>query len=128
VAGNQSEVEGSFTLDSVAPTATTSLENDSGFEADDNLTNNDALKISVSTLGDAHSATLMVWASGNPSNLLVEDKVVLTGASHLFTTAALPEGSYQYKVVVTDIAGNTSDSDVVTVVIDKTAPTLSDVS
>ncbi|PTO51223.1 Ig-like domain-containing protein, partial [Vibrio splendidus] len=122
VAGNQSEVEGSFTLDSVAPTATTSLENDSGFEADDNLTNNDALEISVSTLGDAHSATLMVWASGNPSNLLVEDKVVLTGAGHLFTTAALPEGSYQYKVVVTDIAGNTSDSDVVTVVIDKTAP------
>ena len=59
-----------------------------GFEADDNLTNNDALEISVSTLGDANSATLMVWASGNPSNLLVEDKVVLTGAGHLFTTAA----------------------------------------
>uniref|UniRef100_UPI0026052112 Ig-like domain-containing protein n=1 Tax=uncultured Aliivibrio sp. TaxID=873085 RepID=UPI0026052112 len=129
VAGNDSKITKSFTLDTTAPTATTDLQNDTGFESDDNLTNDGVLSILASTQGNASEITLTVWRNGAPGTLIINETVNLNGAvSHEFTTSDLAEGNYQYKVTVTDIAGNSAESSVANVVIDKTAPTLSNVA
>lgn len=126
-AGNTKEVNGEFTLDTEAPSAEVTLENDTGFESNDGLTSEKALKLKVDTSG-ATKVQLLVWKTGSEKSPVVNETVDLNDqSSHTFTTTALDDGSYQYKVVVTDIAGNTAESKVGSVTVDTTAPEIQNV-
>lgn len=121
-AGNTKEANGSFTLDTQAPSAEVSLENDTGFEKNDGITNKKALELKVDTSGAA-KVQLLVWKAGAIDTKVVNTTVDLNGqASHTFKTDELEDGNYQYKVIVTDIAGNTAESTVGTVTVDTSAP------
>ncbi|WP_045418707.1 Ig-like domain-containing protein, partial [Vibrio owensii] len=126
VAGNTQVKEGEFTLDTVAPGATTELLNDSGVAANDGITKNDELSVKVTTTGNAHQVRLVVWKQGETANDAVFSTThQLAGSqTHTFTTTQLDEGSYQYKVIVTDAAGNVAESATASVTIDTTAPVL----
>ncbi|WP_158174798.1 Ig-like domain-containing protein [Grimontia hollisae] len=126
-AGNSTVENGSFTLDTQAPTAEVSLENDTGFATNDGITNQKALQLKVDASGAA-KVQLLVWKVGSENSPAVNETVNLNGqSSHTFTTKQLDDGNYQYKVIVTDIAGNTAESTVGAVTVDTAAPEIRDV-
>ncbi|EOA6597506.1 Ig-like domain-containing protein, partial [Vibrio vulnificus] len=129
VAGNTREVQGSFTLDTTPPSATVSLTNDSGFVDNDGITNETALTFNVATSGSASKVKFELWAKGAPGTLLYSQEEVLSSGTALnFTTSVLGEGTYEYRVIVEDIAGNQFISTVAEVEIDTTAPSIGNVS
>ena len=131
IAGNTDTDDGSFTLDTVAPTATVALTNDTGLVSDDNITGADALTIKTQLSGNAHSVQLVVWReSGSADSPAFTQTVTLaSGATeYTFTTSALADGDYCYKAIVKDLAGNTSESPVREVTVDTTPPELSAVT
>ncbi|MGY8638125.1 Ig-like domain-containing protein, partial [Bradyrhizobium sp. 14AA] len=107
----------SFIIDTTAPTAgTLSLSNysDSGSSSADFNSTDKAFDLSLSGNADTNGTTVVYQVSTNG------------GGTWSTTTAAqsnLTDGSYQFRAVVSDPAGNSSTSNVVTVVVDTTAPT-----
>ncbi|KFK56597.1 Ig-like domain-containing protein, partial [Vibrio vulnificus] len=130
IAGNTAEDRGTFTLDTSAPTVTTDLLNDSGWEPDDAVTKHNELSIKAVVAGGGYEARLIVWKNGETSaNAVFDETVRLNGLTeYTFTTSSLPDHTYQYKVVVVDVAGNSSESAVSTVVVDSTAPLFGEVT
>jgi len=118
-AGNQSAASTSFTVtvDTTNPTAgTLSLANytDSGTSSSDLVSTDKTFDLSLAGTSDATATTVVYQISTDG------------GSNWTTTTSAqsnLADGSYKYRAQVTDAAGNSSTSNVVTVVVDTTAPT-----
>ncbi|WP_186467468.1 Ig-like domain-containing protein, partial [Bradyrhizobium stylosanthis] len=118
-AGNQSAAPASFTVtvDTTTPTAgTLSLANytDSGTSDSDLVSTDKTFDLSLAGTSDATATTVVYQISTDG------------GSNWTTTTSAqsnLADGSYKYRAQVTDAAGNSSTSNVVTVVVDTTAPT-----
>ena len=126
VAGNISETSvQKVVVDTTAPQAgelTLAALTDTGISATDQITedNNFDLKIS----GQEVNSQITYWISKDDGKTWQETTVAQKD---------LADGVYQYKAVVTDVAGNTSETAIQKVVVDTTAPqagelTLSDLS
>ncbi|MCU4347237.1 Ig-like domain repeat protein [Acinetobacter lactucae] len=126
VAGNTSETAiQKVVVDTTAPQAgelTLAALTDTGFSVKDQITqdNNFDLKIS----GQEINSQITYWISKDEGKTWQETTVAQKD---------LTDGVYQYKAVVTDVAGNTSETAIQKVVVDTTAPqagelTLSDLS
>ncbi|RSO39457.1 biofilm-associated Ig-like repeat protein Blp1 [Acinetobacter lactucae] len=126
VAGNISETSvQKVVVDTTAPQAgelTLAALTDTGISATDQITQDKAFDLKIS--GQEVNSQITYWISKDD------------GKSWQETTVAqkdLVDGVYQYKAVVTDVAGNTSETAIQKVVVDITAPqvgelTLSDLS
>uniref|UniRef100_UPI00168217A3 DUF4347 domain-containing protein n=2 Tax=unclassified Calothrix TaxID=2619626 RepID=UPI00168217A3 len=104
-----------ITVDNTAPTAgTLSLDNftDSGASNSDNITTDQTFDLSL---------------AGNEASSTISYEVSTDGGTEWTETTAsqtdLADGDYQFRAVVTDTAGNTSNSNVISVTVDNTAPT-----
>ncbi|KYQ79488.1 type I secretion protein [Acinetobacter lactucae] len=126
VAGNTSETAiQKVVVDTTAPQAgelTLAALTDTGFSVKDQITqdNNFDLKIS----GQEINSQITYWISKDEGKTWQETTVAQKD---------LTDGVYQYKAVVIDVAGNTSETAIQKVVVDTTAPqagelTLSDLS
>ena len=130
VAGNTATDNGSFTLDTMAPSVTAELTNDTGLATDDAITKNNQLSVHTQLSGNAHSVQLLVWREGGSASSPAFNQTFTldTGTTeHTFTTTVLTDGNYQYKAIVMDVAGNTSESPTRQVTIDTTPPELGEV-
>jgi len=116
-AGNSSNSSAySVTVDTTAPTAgTLSLTSfsDTGSSSSDSITNDNSFDLSL---------------AGNESGANIAYEVSTdNGSTWTSTTAAqtsLADGGYQFRAVVTDTAGNSSNSNTSSVLIDTVAPTV----
>ncbi|MBD2221137.1 hypothetical protein H6G33_29620, partial [Calothrix sp. FACHB-1219] len=104
----------SVTVDNTAPTAgTLSLDNftDSGASNSDNITTDQTFDLSL---------------TGNEASSTISYEVSTDGGTEWTETTAsqtdLADGDYQFRAVVSDAAGNTSNSDVISVTVDNTVP------
>ena len=121
---------GAFTLDSTAPATTTALANGTGRDADSTITKNNQLLIHTQLSGNVHSAQLLVWRAGESALSPTFNQTFTLDSStteHTFTTTALPDGNYQYKVIIMDMAGNISESATRHVTVNTIPPELGDV-
>ncbi|MDD9318143.1 biofilm-associated Ig-like repeat protein Blp1 [Acinetobacter lactucae] len=126
VAGNISETSvQKVVVDTTAPQAgglTLSDLTDTGISATDQITQDKTFDLNVS--GQEVNSQITYWISKDDGKTWQETTVVQKD---------LADGVYQYKAVVTDVAGNTSETAIQKVVVDTTAPkagelTLSDLS
>ena len=86
-----------------------------------NLTDSGTANTPPVTQDNAFDLTL----SGQEAGASVAYQVSLNGGAFTATTASqsgLADGSYQFRALVTDAAGNSSTSNVIEVVVDNTAP------
>ncbi|QWZ61759.1 Ig-like domain repeat protein [Acinetobacter pittii] len=126
VAGNTSETAiQKVVVDTTAPKAgelTLSDLTDTGVSATDQITQDKTFDLNVS--GQEVNSQITYWISKDDGKTWQETTVVQKD---------LADGVYQYKAVVTDVAGNTSETAIQKVVVDTTVPqagelTLSDLS
>ncbi len=121
VAGNISETSvQKVVVDTTAPQAgelTLAALTDTGISATDQITedNNFDLKIS----GQEVNSQIIYWISKDDGKTWQETTVAQKD---------LADGVYQYKAVVTDVAGNTSETAIQKVVVDTTAPQAGELS
>ncbi|WP_258183807.1 Ig-like domain-containing protein [Vibrio splendidus] len=130
-AGNMSaEVSGEFTLDTIPPVLTNAsldASSDSGFEQDDGITQVNTPTFNI--VGEVGTkAVLKLWdegaASGTPKWTSSEMTIGASGILSITHTDALDDGNYVWLVVLTDVAGNISSSDLQTLTIDTVAPSI----
>ncbi len=126
VAGNTSETAiQKVVVDTTAPQAgelTISDLSDTGVSAIDQITQDKTFDLKIS--GQEVNSQIIYWISKDEGKTWQETTV---------TQKDLADGVYQYKAVVTDVAGNTSETAIQKVVVDTTAPqagelTISDLS
>ncbi|WP_336038354.1 biofilm-associated Ig-like repeat protein Blp1 [Acinetobacter calcoaceticus] len=126
VAGNTSETAvQKVVVDTTAPQAgelTLSDLSDTGVSTTDQITQDQTFDLKIS--GQEINSQITYWISKDEGKTWQETTVAQKD---------LADGSYLYKAVVTDVAGNTSETAVQKVVVDTTAPqagelTLSDLS
>ncbi|WP_336975292.1 biofilm-associated Ig-like repeat protein Blp1 [Acinetobacter pittii] len=126
VAGNTSETAiQKVVVDTTAPKAGELILSDltdTGVSATDQITQDKAFDLKVS--GQEVNSQITYWISKNEGKTWQETTVAQKD---------LTDGVYQYKAIVTDVAGNTSETAIQKVVVDTTAPqagelTLSDLS
>ncbi|MFA3009562.1 Ig-like domain-containing protein [Acinetobacter pittii] len=126
VAGNTSETAiQKVVVDTTAPQAgelTLSDLSDTGVSATDQITQDKTFDLKIS--GQEVNSQITYWISKDDGKTWQETTVVQKD---------LTDGVYQYKAIVTDIAGNTSETAIQKIVVDTTAPqagelTLSDLS
>ncbi|NUG22824.1 Ig-like domain repeat protein [Acinetobacter lactucae] len=126
VAGNISETSvQKVVVDTTAPQAgglTLSDLTDTGISATDQITQDKTFDLKIS--GQEVNSQITYWISKDDGKTWQETTVAQKD---------LADGVYQYKAVVTDVAGNTSETAIQKVVVDTTAPqagelTLSDLS
>ncbi|NUF38533.1 Ig-like domain-containing protein, partial [Acinetobacter lactucae] len=126
VAGNISETSvQKVVVDTTAPQAgglTLSDLTDTGISATDQITLDKTFDLKIS--GQEVNSQISYWISKDDGKTWQETTVAQKD---------LADGVYQYKAVVTDVAGNTSETAIQKVVVDTTAPqagelTLSDLS
>jgi hypothetical protein len=117
--GTQSALsaEKAFTVDTVAPVVPVleSFSNNSGLITD-NITNDKTVTFNVT----AEAGSQLEFFSGNTSLGLATESA--TAGTFSFTTASLADGSYDFKAVSRDTAGNTATLNSIPVVIDSIAP------
>ncbi|PTO66564.1 Ig-like domain-containing protein, partial [Vibrio splendidus] len=138
VAGNTASTNVStFTLDMTAPNilgAKVVLDNSIGFESEPIRTNNDQPtfegKISESNGVVVVHLYSVIDGGVSPGPIYTSDPTNIDskGGFSVSVSDSLSEGEFLWTLEVSDIAGNKTNSDPQTIVIDKTAPTLSDVS
>jgi len=92
--------------------------NDDGASSSDFIGTDNAFVLNVASLQDATPITVSYQASSNGGSSWASSTTDLSGLS---------DGVYQYRALVTE-AGATTTSNIVTVVVDKTAPTSYSVS
>ncbi|MDR0071655.1 Ig-like domain-containing protein, partial [Acinetobacter sp. 11520] len=126
VAGNTSETAiQKVVVDTTAPQVgelTLSDLSDTGVSATDQITQDKTFDLKIS--GQEVNSQITYWISKDEGKTWQETTV---------NQKDLADGVYQYKAIVTDIAGNTSETAIQKVVVDTTAPqagelTLSDLS
>ncbi|MBJ9418807.1 Ig-like domain repeat protein [Acinetobacter oleivorans] len=126
VAGNISETSvQKVVVDTTAPQAgelTLAALADTGISATDQITQDKTFDLKIS--GQEVNSQIIYWISKDEGKTWQETTV---------TQKDLADGVYQFKAVVTDVAGNISETSVQKVVVDTTAPqagelTLSDLS
>ncbi|AZP28394.1 Ig-like domain repeat protein [Acinetobacter pittii] len=126
VAGNISETSvQKVVVDTTAPQAgelTLAALTDTGISATDQITQDKAFDLKIS--GQEVNSQITYWISKDEGKTWQETTV---------NQKDLADGIYQFKAVVTDVAGNISETSVQKVVVDTTAPqagelTLSDLS
>ncbi len=126
VAGNTSEtIVQKVVVDTTAPQAgelTLAALADTGISATDQITQDKIFDLKIS--GQEVNSQITYWISKDDGKTWQETTVAQKD---------LADGVYQYKAVVTDVAGNTSETAIQKVVVDTTAPqagelTLSDLS
>jgi len=126
VAGNTSETAiQKVVVDTTAPQAgelTLSDLSDTGVSATDQITQDKTFDLKIS--GQEVNSQITYWISKDDGKSWQETTVVQKD---------LTDGVYQYKAIVTDVAGNTSETAIQKIVVDTTAPqagelTLSDLS
>ncbi len=126
VAGNTSETAiQKVVVDTTAPQAgelTLSDLTDTGVSATDQITQDKTFDLKIS--GQEVNSQITYWISKDDGKTWQETTVAQKD---------LTDGVYQYKAIVTDVAGNTSETTIQKVVVDTTAPqagelTLSDLS
>ena len=125
-AGNTSETAiQKVVVDTTVPQAgelTLSDLSDTGVSATDQITQDQTFDLKIS--GQEVNSQITYWISKDEGKTWQETTV---------TQKDLADGSYLYKAVITDVAGNTSETDIQKVVVDTTVPqagelTLSDLS
>ncbi|MGT2550744.1 biofilm-associated Ig-like repeat protein Blp1 [Acinetobacter geminorum] len=126
VAGNISETSvQKVVVDTTAPQAgelTLAALADTGISATDQITQDKTFDLKIS--GQEVNSQIIYWISKDEGKTWQETTV---------TQKDLADGVYQYKAIVTDVAGNTSETAIQKVVVDTTAPqagelTISDLS
>jgi hypothetical protein len=117
IAGNTGTASLSFTLDSVAPTATEQLLADTGVSSTDKITSNPALTGSGTT-GDVVTLT----EGGN----VLGTATVGKNGTWSFTPTGLTQGAHTITASETDIAGNTGTA-ALTFTLDSVAPSVTEV-
>ncbi|MBJ8435731.1 Ig-like domain repeat protein [Acinetobacter lactucae] len=126
VAGNTSETAiQKVVVDTTAPQAgelTLSDLSDTGVSATDQITQDKTFDLKIN--GQEVNSQITYWISKDEGKTWQETTVAQKD---------LTDGVYQYKAIVTDVAGNTSETAIQKVVVDTTAPqagelTLSDLS
>ncbi|WP_140158840.1 biofilm-associated Ig-like repeat protein Blp1 [Acinetobacter pittii] len=126
VAGNKSETAiQKVVVDTTAPQAgelTLAALTDTGISATDQITQDKTFDLKIS--GQEVNSQITYWISKDEGKTWQETTVAQKD---------LIDGVYQYKAIVTDVAGNTSETAIQKVVVDTTAPqagelTLSDLS
>ncbi|EXH34128.1 type I secretion C-terminal target domain protein [Acinetobacter sp. 1245249] len=126
VAGNISETSvQKVVVDTTAPQAgelTLAALTDTGISATDQITQDKTFDLKIS--GQEVNSQITYWISKDEGKTWQETTVAQND---------LADGVYQYKAVITDVAGNTSETTIQKVVVDTTAPqvgelTLSDLS
>ncbi|MGL4679811.1 MAG: Ig-like domain-containing protein, partial [Plesiomonas shigelloides] len=130
VAGNSKELSGDFSFDSTPLDIEAKLLSDSGFDNADHITNSDTLKFQVNVNDKASSVRLVLWpANGSQSTPTFEQSLSFTGSNqYSFSIPWLAEGEYKYCVIATDVAGNVSEMAPVSIIVDRTAPELGDIT
>src|SRR5688500_10169260 len=108
----------SLIIDNMAPTAGTlsfvNLDDTGSDDSPVDITKDGTFELALAGNADANGTSVVYERSSDG------------GVTWLATTAAqvaLADGSYQYRAVVTDPAGNSSTSNVISVVVDNLAPT-----
>jgi hypothetical protein len=118
--GTQSALsaEKAFVVDTVAPVVpvVTSFSDNSGLTTD-NITSDKTVTFSMTAEA---SSKLEIFSGATSSGLATESSTA--AGTFSFTTTSLDDGSYNFKAVSSDAAGNTAASAVETLVIDATAP------
>jgi hypothetical protein len=118
--GTQSALsaEKSFTVDTLAPAVPvlSSFSDNSGLTTD-NITNDKTITFSMT----AEAGSKLEVFSGNTSLGLATESSTSAG-TFSFTTASLTDGSYDFKAVSKDAAGNAATLSSIPVVIDSVAP------
>ncbi|MFA0125883.1 Ig-like domain-containing protein, partial [Vibrio sp. 10N.261.48.A2] len=110
------------------------MDNSIGFESEPIRTNNDQPtfegKISESNGVVVVHLYSVIDGGVSPGPIYTSDPTNIDskGGFSVSVSDSLSEGEFQWTLEVSDIAGNKTNSDPQTIVIDKTAPTLSDVS
>ncbi|MEH1709064.1 biofilm-associated Ig-like repeat protein Blp1 [Acinetobacter pittii] len=126
VAGNTSETAiQKVVVDTTAPQAgelTLAALTDTGISATDQITQDKTFDLKIS--GQEINSQIIYWISKDDGKTWQETTVAQKD---------LADGVYQYKAIVTDVAGNTSETAIQKVVVDTTAPqagelTLSDLT
>ncbi|MBN6537905.1 biofilm-associated Ig-like repeat protein Blp1 [Acinetobacter pittii] len=126
VAGNTSETAiQKVVVDTTAPQAgelTLAALTDTGISATDQITQDKTFDLKIS--GQEVNSQITYWISKDEGKTWQETTVAQKD---------LTDGVYQYKAIVTDVAGNTSETAIQKVVVDTTAPqagelTLSDLT
>jgi hypothetical protein len=117
--GTQSALssEMAFTVDRVAPAVPvlTSFSDNSGLTTD-NITNDKTVTLNMT----AEAGSQLEIFSGNTSLGLATESA--TAGTYSFTTASLADGSYTFRAVSKDAAGNAATLSSIPVVIDSVAP------
>ena len=105
-------------------------EYDTGEQNDDNITNLNTINISPKNIQKGYSGLLYGYDAADPAGSLALVDSQLVGDSDLiFTTTNAVEGTYAYYSVSVDSAGNRSpNSDILSIVLDQTAPDVSAVT
>ncbi len=115
VAGNTSETAiQKVVVDTTAPKAgelTLAALTDTGISATDQITQDKIFDLKIS--GQEVNSQITYWISKDDGKTWQETTV---------TQKDLTDGVYQYKAIVTDVAGNTSETAIQKVVVDTTAP------
>ncbi|WP_060464895.1 biofilm-associated Ig-like repeat protein Blp1 [Acinetobacter sp. LMB-5] len=121
VAGNTSETAiQKVVVDTTAPQAgelTISDLSDTGVSATDQITQDKTFDLKIS--GQEVNSQITYWISKDEGKTWQETTV---------NQKDLADGSYLYKAVVTDVAGNTSETAIQKVVVDTTAPQAGELS
>ncbi len=121
VAGNTSETAiQKVVVDTTAPQAgelTLSALADTGISATDQITQDKTFDLKIS--GQEVNSEITYWISKDEGKTWQETTVAQKD---------LADGVYQYKAVVTDVAGNTSETAIQKVVVDTTAPQAGELS
>ncbi|MGL5250726.1 MAG: Ig-like domain-containing protein, partial [Enterovibrio sp.] len=132
VAGNTAQpVNGQFLFDSVAPTVDVELASKTG--SDPSYTNDNTLDLTIRTEPGA-KVVVMVYRVENGALLptpvhSTEPPLSSGGSGQLnYRVPELGDGQYVYQVLVTDVAGNTYQTQEMSINIDTAPPSLGSVS
>ncbi len=122
LAGNSNTESTTFFIDTetLAPTASLDSASDSGSSDSDGITNNILPRFS----GTAEAGSALTFTiNGQSYNTTVGDD----GSWSIQLGTALPEGTHEYTVVYTDVAGNVSPTTTANITIDTTPFTLDNI-
>ncbi|MCF7846480.1 MAG: S-layer homology domain-containing protein [Candidatus Gracilibacteria bacterium] len=127
VAGNtETQQSETYKIDTVAPTATFTTQAPLDLTAHNGFVTEDSVSFSVSTedttsgVNSASVQTLMSFDENGDGTITGDDTdfAAIEGTSYAFAT----DGRYKFKVTLADNAGNTGESTVTTINVDRTAP------
>ena len=132
LAGNTNKTpDKNFVLDSIIPTVTSvELEIKAGFETDPAQVNQDNLSFTGYTSEGGAGVVVHFYTAEGGSTPVLSSALLTTDSAGRFTfdfSTQLPDGEYRWQVEASDAAGNASKSELQSIVIDSSPPSISDI-